>query len=166
MNLSLVLSKLGLSQSLTQDVTLLLVVLLLSFIFGISIGRSKLITILANIYAAFAIFSAIPSGIFKDYTYNVIIFLALIVALTLLSKKLLEVPFYISGSGFLWRVFLLSFLEVALVLGIIMKILPKKVALSYISASSLGYLTSPNMFIFWMVAPLLFVLLIHHRINR
>lgn len=166
MNLSLLFSKLGLSQSLAQDVTLLLVVVLLSFIFGISIGRTKLTTVLVNIYVSFAIFSAIPSGMLSDYTYGVIVFLGMVIALTLFSKKLLEVPFYISGSGFLWRIFLFSFLEVTLVLGIIMKILPKKVALGYVSASSLGYLISPNMFLIWMVAPLVFLLLIHNRISR
>lgn len=166
MNLNIMLSKLGLSASMAQDATLFLVVLLLSFVFGVSIGRAKLITILANIYVAFSIFSAIPEKLIPDYSYDVITFLALIVGLTLFSGKLIEVPFHISGSGFLWRVFALSFLEVVLVLSVVLSMIPKKEALLYISLSSYGYLVSPNMFLVWMVAPLVFLALIHNKVNR
>jgi len=166
MNLNIMLSKLGLSASMAQDATLFLVILLLSFVFGVSIGRAKLITILANIYVAFSIFSVIPGKLIPDYTYDVITFLSLIVGLTLFSGKLIEVPFHISGSGFLWRVFALSFLEVVLVLSVIVNMIPKKEALSYISSSSYGYLVSSNMLLVWMVAPLVFLALIHNKVNR
>ncbi|NTU66600.1 MAG: hypothetical protein HGB08_01620 [Candidatus Moranbacteria bacterium] len=166
MNLTAMLSTLGLSASMAQDATLFLVVLLLSFVFGVSIGRAKLITILANIYVAFSIFSVIPDKLIADYVYDVITFLALIVGLTLFSGKLIEVPFHISGSGFLWRVFALSFLEVVMTLSIIIDMVPKKEALSYISASSYGYLASSNMMLVWMVAPLVFLALIHNKVNR
>lgn len=166
MNLNLLLSKMGLSASLAQDATLLIVILLASFAFGALIGRSKLLTVLMNVYVSFAILSAVPQSFIPDWTYGVVIFLILVIGMTIFADKLLEVPFHVSATGFMWRIFLLSFLEIALVLGIVIRMMPKKEALGYVSATSYGYLASPNTFLVWMIAPLVFVMLISNRISR
>lgn len=166
MNLSLIFSQLGFSPKTSQDVMLFLVIALVSFVFGMSIGRSRLITVLINIYVSMALLSVLPKGIFPDYTYSVYLFLGVIILLTILGKKMFEIQLSGSGKGFLWRVFVMSFLEVMLLLSVVLTIVPKKIALGYISSNSFDYLVSANFAFFWMLAPLVFMFLIHKKILR
>lgn len=166
MNLSLLFSKLGIPANLSQDITLVLVVALVSFVFGMFIGRYKIITVLINIYISLALINAVPGKYFTDYTYKLLLFYALIVVLTLVSKKLFEIYISGSGSGFLWRVFAMSFLEVIMLISITLTLVPKKVALEYVSAASYGYLATNMAVLFWMVAPLVFMFAIHKKLNR
>jgi hypothetical protein len=166
MNLSLIFSQLGLSAKTSQDVMLFLVVALISFVYGMSVGRFKLITVLINSYVAVALLSVFPEKIFPDYSYELILFFGIIIVLTILGKKMFEIPLSGSGKGFLWRVFVMSFLEVMLMLSVMLSIVPKKIALEYVSASSYDYLVSPNFAFFWMLSPLLFMFLIHKKLLR
>ncbi len=166
MNLSLIFSQMGLSAKTAQDVMFFLVIALISFVYGMSIGRSKLITVLINIYVSVALVGVLPKGLFPDYTYNLCIFFGLIILLTVLGKKMFEIQLSGSGKGFLWRVFVMSFLEVMLMLSVALSIVPKKVALGYISSGSYGYLVSPNSAFLWMLLPLVFMFMIHKKILR
>jgi hypothetical protein len=166
MNLDIIFSKLGLSVSAAQDVTLFLVVALFSFIFGIFIGRYKLITILINMYVAVAIMSMVPAKIATEYSFKLIGFFAIIIILTLIGKKMFEIYISGSGSGFLWRVFVMSFLEVVFLISYVLAIIPKKLALGYVSPSAYGYLASENARLFWTVLPLVFMFIIHKKLNR
>lgn len=166
MDIGKLLVSFGVSPQLTQDISLLALLIILSFVFGMFIGRYKLITILVNIYVAFAVTMAVPAQYFSDYSYKLIFFLASIIILTLISKQLFEI--YISGSGssFLWRVFVMSFLELAFLLSLVLTIIPKKVALGYISPMAYGYLATENARLAWTVIPLVFLFFIHKRLNR
>jgi len=166
MNFSLLISKVGLPSSMAQDVMLLLVIMFVSFIFGMFIGRYKLITILINIYVAFALINVIPGKILDDYTLKLIAFLAAVVVLTIISKRLFEIYISGSGSGFLWRGFAMSFLEVIMLLSITLSLVPKKVALGYLSSSSYNYIASDMARLVWMLVPLAFMFMIHKRLNR
>lgn len=163
MNLATILSKLGISTGFTQDVTLLIVVVLASFLLGIFIGRSRLIAVLINSYISFSVVSVIPANYLADYTYRLLIFLILLIALTLWGRKLFDVSLGGIGSGFMWKIFTLSFLEVALILSTLVSFMPKKDALVYISPSSYGYLTNGPMPLIWMAAPLIFLLFMQRR---
>ncbi|MFA5994733.1 MAG: hypothetical protein WC823_07290 [Parcubacteria group bacterium] len=166
MDLALLLGKIGVSPALTQDISLLLVVTVFSLIFSMFIGRYKLVTILVNIYVAFAVTTVLPMQFFTDYLYRLVFFLALVVVLTLLDKKLFEVYISGSGTGFLWWVFVMSFLEVIFLLSIVLVIVPKKIALSFVSPAAMEYLISENARFIWMVVPLIFMVFIHKRLNR
>jgi hypothetical protein len=166
MNLDLLLSNLGVSKAFTQDVSLLIIIALISFVFGTFIGRHRLITILINIYVAVSLLSVIPKNTFGSYTYELLAFLAIVVGMTFLGKKLFEINISGAGTGFLWRVFILSFLEVVLIISIIFTIIPKKDALSYVSQTAYGYLTGDWLRFIWMAAPLAFMFIIHKRLNR
>ena len=166
MDLESLFSKIGVSQNFVQDATLLLIVILASFIFGMFIGRYKLITILINIYVSLAILSAVPAGYLENYTHQLIFFFAALIILTLVSKRLFEIYISGSGSGFLWRVFIMSFLEVMLLLSIALSIAPKRIALDYVSGMSYQYLASPEAQFIWMIIPLAFMFAIHKRLNR
>ncbi len=144
MNVTSIFSKVGLPVALAQDISLLLAIVFVSFVFGMFIGRFKLITILINIYVSLAILAAVPKSYLSDYTYSLGLFLILIVVLTLVSKRLFEIYISGAGSGFLWRVFAMSFLEVMLLISSVLFIMPKKVALGYVSSTAYPYLASPN----------------------
>lgn len=166
MNLNLLLVKFGLPLSFAQDFTLILIVVLVSFIFGAFVGRYRLITILINIYISLALLAAVPGGYLKDYSYQLAFFFAAVIIFTILGKKLFEISISGSGSGFLWRVFAMSFLEVMLLVSIAVSIAPKKIALGYVSVSTYQYLASPNAQFLWLLAPLIFVFIIHKKLNR
>lgn len=166
MNFDLILSKLGVSPDMAQDFVFLLAIIFVSFIFGMFIGRYKLVTVLINIYVSLALLASVPKGYLSDYTQELLFFFASLVILTLVSKRLFEIYFSGSGSGFLWRVFAMSFLEVVFLASVTLSIMPKRMALTYISANSYEYLASPEAHFIWMLAPLVFIFMIHKRLNR
>jgi hypothetical protein len=166
MSIEFLLSKIGVSQNMLQDATLLVVIVFVSFIFGIFIGRYKLITVLINIYVSLAILAVVPEGYLKNYNYDLIFFFVSLIILTLISKRLFEIYISGSGSGFLWRVFVMSFLEVVFLLSIVVSMIPKSEAMKYVSQNLYFYLASPNAKFIWMIIPLAFIFLIHKRINR
>jgi hypothetical protein len=159
----MLLSKLGISTGMSQDIMLLFVLVFISFLFGMFIGRHKLIAVLVNIYVSYALVNVIPANFFSDPTYRALVFLILIVGLTLLGKRMFDIYISGAGSGFLWRIFAMSFLEVVLLLSIVISLLPKKEALSYVSASSYGYLATDPMKLIWMIAPLVFMFFVQRR---
>jgi len=164
MNLSIILSRLGLSASLTQDLTLLIVVVLASFLFGIFIGRSRLISVLLNIYISVALLGVIPKSYLLGYTNQLLAFAILVIGLTILEKRMFDLSISSSGSG-MWRIFVMSFLEIMLVVSIVMAILPKKMALDYVSRTYYAYLIADPMRLVWMAAPVIFLFFIQKRIK-
>lgn len=166
MNLNSIFAQMGVSASMTQDVTLILALVLVSFIFGMLVGRSRLITVLINTYVSFAILTVIPKTYLTDYNSAILAFFVLLVVLTILGKKIFEISISGSGPDFLWRVFGVSFLEVLLLTSIMISLMPKKAALVYVSKTAYDYLAGPNFQLIWMVAPLLGILFIHKKLNR
>ncbi len=166
MNLSQLFSQFGFSSKMTMDITLFLVVIFFSFIFGMLIGRYKLITILINIYVAMAVMGAVSTKILPDYSYRLLLFFAIIISLTILSKKMFELPISTGGKGFFLRVFVMSFLEIMLMLSVVFEIIPKKIAFNYISSNSYGYFTDGNFVLFWTIIPLIFLFAINKKISR
>lgn len=153
-------SKLGIPAEFSQDVLLFLVVLLVAAVLAFFVGRFKLLAVLANAYIAIAIFSVVPEKYLEDYFYALIFIFGLIIFLTIFGKKLFDA--YLSG----WRVYVLSFLEAVFFASLILSAVPKKTALGYASSKAYHYLCDPTFHLFWIAAPLLFVLIIQKRINR
>jgi len=163
MDLSVLLLKIGISQQLTQDISLVLIVILASFLFGLLVGRDRVMAVLISTYVSFALISVIPNTIWPSYSYKFFAFLGIIAVLTLANKRFLDVYFSGSGSSFLWKIFFISFLEIVLILSIGLSFLPAKEALSYVSQSAYGYLVLGWSKIFWMVAPLIFMFFFGRR---
>lgn len=155
--------KFGLASSAAELVTLILVLLVLSTVFWLLVGRFRLHNFLINIYIALAILQVVPADI-MDFSKNssVLVFLILVVLLTLLNKYLFDI--HQSGSGLaLWQVFVMSFFEVVLLLSIIISFLPVKEAAIYISKNSLSYFSDPIWRLTWMVLPLAFLVFVKRR---
>jgi len=166
MNITLLFSKLGLSPQMSQNVMLIIFIALVSFVYGMLLGKHKLMTVLINIYVAFAVVSVIPKGFITDYNQKILIFLGILVVMTILDKRFFDISFSGAGSGFLFRVFSMSFLEIVLVLSIIFSFTPAKIALGYISSDAYTYLVTGWAPLIWMAAPLAYMFFIYKKINH
>ncbi|PIS12043.1 MAG: hypothetical protein COT73_00580, partial [Bdellovibrio sp. CG10_big_fil_rev_8_21_14_0_10_47_8] len=89
--------------------------------------KYKIMTVLINIYVSFALISVIPKDFVLDYNTKLILFFVLVAGLTLVSKRFFDLSISGAGSYFLLKVFLMSFLQVALVLSIVFSTVSKKV---------------------------------------
>jgi hypothetical protein len=163
MQLDKLFMSLGLASNVAELVTLLLVLLVLSTVFWLLIGRFRLHNFLINIYIALSILHIFPTEImnFSKYSF-VLVFLILVVLLTLMNKYLFDI--HQSGSGLaLWQVFFMSFLQVVLLLSIIFSFLPSRDVLQYVSKNSLNYFIDPWWSLAWMILPLAFLIFIKKR---
>lgn len=143
--------------------TIALVLLSISVLFWFLIGRFRLHNALINIYISFAILQVVPKNIVSfDKLVPLIVFLALIIFLTFVDRNIFEI--HLSGSGLsIWQVVILSFLEAGLLVSIVASLLPQKQVLNYISPASLDYFISPLGAFLWVIAPLIFLVLIGRR---
>jgi len=144
-------------------VTLVLVLLVASTIFWLLIGRFRLHNFLINTYISYALLQVLPKEILT-FTPNapVLVFLIFIVILTLMNKYLFDI--HQSGSGLaIWQVYIMSTLEVLLVLSIIISLAPAKDVLVYISKDVLQYFTLPWWKFLWMILPLAFLVFVKKR---
>jgi hypothetical protein len=151
---------LGLAGSGAQLLTLLLVLLVLSTVFWLLIGRFRLHNYLINVYIAYALLQVLPKEL-ASFTPNgpILLFLIFIVVLTLMNKYLFDI--HQSGSGLaIWQVYVMSLLEVVLTISIIFSFLPTKTILQYISKDSLVYFSDPWWRVTWMAAPLFFLIFV------
>lgn len=163
MDLSALLSKIGISEQLTQDVSLILIILVASFLFGILAGKHRIMAVLISTYVSFALISVTPASIWPNYSYKFFTFLGIMTILTIANRRFLDVYFPGSGSSFLGKVYFISFLEIILILSIGLSFLPVKEALGYVSANAYNYLVSGWALIVWMVAPLVFMFFFGRR---
>ncbi len=166
MNFNLIFSQLNFSADGIQDLIFVVVIVLISFVFSVLIGRSRLIAVLINSYVALAILKAIPANFLTTYTSSLLFFFSFFIGLFLLGKKLFEIRIYGSGSGFLWRVFALSFLEIMLLTSVTLSIIPKRIDSLYVSKNIYQLLASPNAYFFWLIMPLIGLLLVRKKLSR
>jgi hypothetical protein len=153
----------GLAKNAAELATLLVVLVIISAIFWLIIGRFRLNNFLINIYISFALVQVIPEGILSFTKYpSLLAFLVLLIFLTLVDRYLFDIRQYGSGLA-TWQVFLMGFLEVVLLLSIIFSFLPSKDVLQYVSKNSLVYFIDPWWRVGWMVAPLALLAFIRRR---
>ena len=163
MQLNKVFLNLGLAKSATELMTLILIILAISWVFWLFVGRFRLHNFLINTYISFALVQIIPKDMlsFSAYAF-LILFFIFIVLLTMANKYLFDIHQYGSGLA-IWQVFVMSFLEIMLLLSIIFYFLPTKEILQYISGNYLAYFIDPWYRVLWMVVPLLFLVVVKKR---
>lgn len=160
MQLNQIFQNLGLAKSVTEIVTLVLVILAASAIFWFLIGRFRLHNFLINTYISFALAQVVPKDLMSLNKYSyLILFFILVFLLTLANKYLFDIHQYGSGLA-IWQVLVMSFLEIMLLLSIVLPFLPSKEILQYISADYLKYFIDPWWRVLWMVMPLLFLIIV------
>lgn len=164
MQLEKVFGSFGLSAASAQLVTLLLVVLAVSVAFWLLVGRKRLHAVLMNIYLSFILVQAIPKDFIgaANTNYYVVIFLAIIILLTVMGKYTFDIQ--LSGSGLAyWQLFMMSFLEVGLIVSIMAFFVGDKALLKFLSKSAIFYFTSPWAKFIWLALPLAFLVYINKK---
>lgn len=161
MNLNSILSAVGLGGNLSQNVSLIVILALLSLVLGLVAGRQRLIPILLGAYISIVIVNNLPGEFFSDTSYKLILFLALIALFAISGQRFLSGSLAF-GSKF-WKLIFFSFLEIMLILSFVFSIIPKTTALGYVSSSAYGYFVSEWFSFIWLIFPLLFLLLFCRR---
>lgn len=134
--------------------------------FGFIFGRFKLVNILINVYIALAFVGIVPKEMLVFSVYGkAIVFIALLVLLTAVDKRLFDLHISSAGTDFFWRLIVTSMLVTGLVMSAALSLLPKSIALGFISVAAYGYFASQSAVIFWMVVPLLVLLFINNRLK-
>lgn len=155
-----------LPKNIAGDLSLLLLFLGMSLVFGFVFGRWKIINILINAYIALAFVGVFPVSLFSVSVYaKAGVFIVLLIALSVVDKRLFDVHITNAGTDFFWRLFVMSILVTGMIVSILLAFLPKTVALGYISATAYGVFASPAALIFWMAVPLLLLLFINNRLK-
>lgn len=147
----------------TWDLFIVLFFVVTVFLYGISLGRDRIIVILMSIYMALAVVSNAPflTQIHADININqygafkVTTFIGLFILLFfLLSRSALLRTFGNLAAGTWWQVFMFSIMQVGLLVSIVLSLLP---------ADAVGHLTPITRQIFttegakfgWIVAPII-----------
>lgn len=156
----------NLPKNLAGDLSLLLLFVGMSLVFGFIFGRWKLINILINVYIAIAFISVLPKELLDTSLYAKSgAFLVLLVVLTAIDDRLFDLHISSAGTDFFWRLLVTSILVTGMIVSVLLSFMPKAIALGYISPLAYGYFASPIASIFWMVMPLLSLLFINNRLK-
>lgn len=159
-------STFDLPKNIAGDLSLLLLFVGMSLVFGFIFGRWKLINILINVYITLAFVGVLPESLFVASPYiKAGVFVVLLVVLTAIDKRLFDLHISNAGSDFFWRLFVTSLLVTGMIVSALLSFLPKTIALGFISATAYGYFASPGALVFWMVAPLISLLFINNRLK-
>jgi hypothetical protein len=151
------------------DLFIILFFVVAAFLYGLSLGRDRVIVILVSIYMALAIVNTAPylNSFTAEISFNnasifkVTIFLGIFIILFfLLSRSALLKTIASSDSpGRWWQSILFSFFHVGLIISILMAYLPKDVV-SHVSEGMRNLFISDPAKFFWLVAPIVVMVLI------
>ncbi len=153
------------------DLFIIFFFVLAAFIYGLSLGRDRIIVILVSIYVGLAIVNSAPY--IKDlanqarldiFAFKATAFLGLFVLLFFLfSRSALLRALGSSGYAGSWlQVIIFSFLHVGLLTSITLSFLPPESLTILMPITRTIFVSEPARFI-WMVAPLLAMFLINEK---
>jgi hypothetical protein len=133
---------------------------------GFFFGRTKLLSIMIDVYIARALVAVVPSDWIASVAYSeTILFLLIFGFLFLVDQRLFDLHISGRGADFFWRVGVMGVLITGMVASSLFVYLPKDFVQSYISASLYGYFTEDVWQMFWMTAPLLALMFINRRLR-
>ncbi len=152
--------------NLAGDLSFLLLFLALCIGLGVYLGRSRLINVLIYGYVGVALIHVFPQAWFAFSPYGKAwMFLAILIFLFFVGDYLFDVHISSAGSDFFWRIMVMSFLTIGMVVSIVLTLLPRSAVAGYISNTAYGYFTLPLSQLLWMTIPLFFLLFINKRLR-
>lgn len=156
----------------TWDLFVILFFIVAAFLYGLSLGRNRVIVILVSIYMALAIVNTAPylNDFSAEISYNsasivkFTVFVGLFIVLFfLLSRGALTRTFSGSeSSGAWWQSIVFSFFHVGLILSILLSYLPQEM-LNHVSEGMRNLFVSDPAKFFWLVMPILMMVLIRKK---
>lgn len=154
----------------TWDLVLIFALLSAGFFYGISAGKRRIAATILYSYVSLAISSALPlttwmnssSAIEKFYIRGgVFLGLFLLLAFTLGSKR--SRGFAPASSW--WQIFLLSFLQVGLLVHLILGFLPQE-TIGMLAPLTKNVFANPQLHIWWLLIPIVVVILFRRFESR
>ena len=153
----------------TWDVLVVLFFIAAGFFYGISAGKTKLIAVLFSLYVSATVFKNLSyldfltkgRSLFGTFLVRGAVFAILVLLLIILFNKFLSRD-YTSGTRVWWQIFLLSFLEVGLLMSLIFQLLPVKNLFAF-SPVVENIFASSKAFFWWLILPLVALFVIVRR---
>lgn len=151
--------------SLAGDISFWLFFGVASLVLGLYLGRSQLINAVLYAYIAVAILGALPDQTisFSPEYGRLTIFVTLLVVMIVMGDYLFDIHVSNVSSDFFWRILVMSFLTVGMLLSIVFSLLPKGIVLEYVSSGTRGYFVGPWIQVVWLALPLVFLLFVNKR---
>jgi hypothetical protein len=151
------------------DLFIVLFFIIAAFIYGLSLGRDRVIAILVSVYMALAVVNTAPFignydteiGVTDLFVLKLSTFVGVLVLLFfLLSRSALLATVANSDSrGSWWQVLLFSFLHVGLIISIVLSLLPDSFT-SGLSPLTQSIFTSEISTFIWVIAPIVAMVVI------
>lgn len=148
----------------TWDLVVLFALVAGGLLYGITAGRRKIVSTLMLTYVASALFSAIPAEVFANMPWvkeKFVALLGMFLALFLLLAWLLGARRArgFASDGSWWQIFLLSFLQMGLLIHIILGFLPFD-RIQALAPLTRNVFANPNTHFWWLAAPVVVLILI------
>ena len=149
------------------DLFILLFFIIASLLYGFSLGRERIMTILVSVYISLAIIQALPFtadisaqiGIQKVFLFQIFSFLGVFVILFFfLSRSILLLSMGRDVHAPWWQIFFFSFLHVGLIISVILSFLPQEAIIALAPWTQEVFVSAIGHFV-WVVAPVLAMML-------
>ena len=148
----------------TWDLFIILFFIVSAFIYGMTLGRDRVILILISVYMGLAVIHAAPFldalepatyGPNNVFAFRITIFLALFVLLFFLLSRsaLLRTLAKSDAPGALWQVVLFSVLHVGLLISITLSFIPEEFH-NQLSEATRQWFIGEQAEFFWIIAPI------------
>ena len=157
----------------TWDLFIILFFVVAAFLYGLSLGRNRIIVILISIYMALAIVNTAPylNNFSAEISYNnasifkFTVFVGIFIILFFLLSRgaLLRTIASKDSDGSWWQSIVFSFFHVGLILSILMSYLPKEMLENNLSQAMRNVFVSDPAKFFWLVIPIVVMVLIRKK---
>lgn len=155
----------------TWDLFIILFFIIAAFLYGLSLGRDRIIVILVSIYMSLAVVNSVPYfksfehiiTINQAFAFKITTFLGLFVILFFwLSRSALLRVFGEGSRGSWWQVLVFSFLHVGLLISIVLSLVPGQITDNLAPLTKQVFITEQARFI-WIVLPILGMAVIRRK---
>lgn len=154
----------------TWDLFIILFFVVAGFLYGLSLGRDRIVVILVSIYMALAVSSTAPYigtlnaqvGVQNFFVFQISTFIFTFVALFFLLSRsaLLKTIATGDSSGSWWQVLLFSILHVGLLVSITLSFLPANAAVDHLSPMTQKLFATDTAQFVWIIAPIILMVLL------
>ena len=151
------------------DVFIILFFVVSSFVYGISLGRDRILVILVSIYMALAVVKYVPYiteftadlSINEGFALRVSVFLGMFVLLFfLLSQSALVKTFgHRANQGRWWQVFVFSLLHAGLLISVTLSFFPTDVSVWLSPLTKTLFISDPAK-AFWVIVPIVAMMIL------
>jgi hypothetical protein len=151
------------------DLFIVLFFIVAGFLYGLSLGRDRVIVILVSIYMALAVVNSAPFisnfqadiGLSNVFVFRISAFIAIFIVLFLLLARsaLLQTIASADSKGSWWQVMLFSFLHVGLLISIVLSFLPAN-AVDHLAPATRSFFASETAKFMWIIGPIVAMVVI------